>query len=233
MTIFRTSTSLLAATISRLVIVWTNIILSVLFAYFTVNGLVFYWVMMILGFGQLPWDQILLGQTPITLVPKLFRNSFQTRSVAFYLLCWAPMLSGAVAHAACLSEWTHIYLKPFYGSAAFGSLWWKTIHLASCQLTDSSLRISNNNQADSLPWSLLSASYYVLQSAKQSSFGEWANLKIPGYLLADDFRVVFLASIPNQTLRIHHYILGLLLLPGVGFQTTLGLLYQGLLAGFC
>lgn len=43
--------------------------------------------------------------------------------------------------------------------------------------------------------------------------------------------LVVLATIPNQTLRLHHYILGLVLLPGVGFKTTPGLLYQGLLSG--
>lgn len=40
-----------------------------------------------------------------------------------------------------------------------------------------------------------------------------------------------LAAIPKENLRIHHYILGLLLLPGTAIQTRPSLLYQGLLVG--
>ena len=40
------------------------------------------------------------------------------------------------------------------------------------------------------------------------------------------------AAIPGLQLRIHHYILGILLLPGTAIQTRPSLLYQGLLVGF-
>ena len=40
-----------------------------------------------------------------------------------------------------------------------------------------------------------------------------------------------LAAIPNEELRIHHYILGLLLLPGTSIQTRPSLVYQGILVG--
>lgn len=40
-----------------------------------------------------------------------------------------------------------------------------------------------------------------------------------------------LAAIPNQELRIHHYILALLLLPGTSIQTRPSLVYQGILVG--
>ncbi|KAI0453575.1 hypothetical protein F5B21DRAFT_280611 [Xylaria acuta] len=48
------------------------------------------------------------------------------------------------------------------------------------------------------------------------------------------FIVVILVSLalPNLSLRIHHYILTLLLLPGTSIQTRLSLLYQGILVGF-
>ncbi|KAI0467986.1 hypothetical protein F4859DRAFT_221546 [Xylaria cf. heliscus] len=48
------------------------------------------------------------------------------------------------------------------------------------------------------------------------------------------FIVVILVSLalPNLDLRIHHYILALLLLPGTSIQTRLSLLYQGILVGF-
>lgn len=40
-----------------------------------------------------------------------------------------------------------------------------------------------------------------------------------------------LAAIPDQDLRIHHYILGLLLIPGTSVQTRPSLVYQGILVG--
>ncbi|KAI9803800.1 MAG: hypothetical protein M1825_001680 [Sarcosagium campestre] len=40
------------------------------------------------------------------------------------------------------------------------------------------------------------------------------------------------AAIPNLNLRIHHYILGILLIPGTSMQTRPSLLYQGILIGF-
>lgn len=40
-----------------------------------------------------------------------------------------------------------------------------------------------------------------------------------------------LAAIPDEELRIHHYILGLLLLPGTSLQTRPSLVYQGVLVG--
>ncbi|TKA72616.1 hypothetical protein B0A49_02665 [Cryomyces minteri] len=41
----------------------------------------------------------------------------------------------------------------------------------------------------------------------------------------------FLVAIPNMNVRIHHYILALLLLPGTSLQNRPSLLYQGLLVG--
>lgn len=43
--------------------------------------------------------------------------------------------------------------------------------------------------------------------------------------------VGLLAAIPNEELRIHHYILGLLLIPGTSLQTRPSLVYQGILVG--
>lgn len=40
-----------------------------------------------------------------------------------------------------------------------------------------------------------------------------------------------LAAIPDQSLRIHHYILALLLIPGTSLQTRPSLVYQGVLVG--
>ena len=53
-------------------------------------------------------------------------------------------------------------------------------------------------------------------------------LGVYGLLVAG---VVALIIVPNMNLRIHHYILSLLFLPGTTLQTRPSLLYQGLLVG--
>lgn len=45
------------------------------------------------------------------------------------------------------------------------------------------------------------------------------------------FAIMVCLAIPNVNLRIHHYIIGLLLLPGTSMQTRPSLLYQGILLG--
>ena len=58
--------------------------------------------------------------------------------------------------------------------------------------------------------------------------------RFPRYLAIYALMVLFLivcVAIPSLNLRIHHYVLALLLLPGTGFQTRPSLLYQGILVG--
>ena len=50
------------------------------------------------------------------------------------------------------------------------------------------------------------------------------------YCLMGGFLIICIA-IPDLSLRIHHYVLALLLLPGTSMQTRPSLLYQGILAG--
>ena len=45
------------------------------------------------------------------------------------------------------------------------------------------------------------------------------------------FAILFCLAIPGVNLRIHHYVIGLLLLPGTSMQTRPSLLYQGILLG--
>lgn len=58
--------------------------------------------------------------------------------------------------------------------------------------------------------------------------------RMPKYLLLYGLLVaglLLMIALPGVNLRIHHYILGLLFLPGTGFQNRPSLLYQGLLVG--
>jgi hypothetical protein len=54
-------------------------------------------------------------------------------------------------------------------------------------------------------------------------------LKLYGIVL---FVILVSLSLPGLSLRIHHYIIGLVLLPGTAMQTRVSLLFQGLLLGW-
>lgn len=63
----------------------------------------------------------------------------------------------------------------------------------------------------------------------------WTEGKLPRYLVIYGIMagsLIVMIVLPQLNLRIHHYILSLLFLPGVGFQTRPCLIYQGLLVGF-
>lgn len=58
--------------------------------------------------------------------------------------------------------------------------------------------------------------------------------RLPRYLLVYGIMacgILALVAVPHMNLRIHHYILGLMFLPGTSLQTRPSLLYQGLLVG--
>lgn len=66
------------------------------------------------------------------------------------------------------------------------------------------------------------AYYFWLEGRLLRHLGLYAS-----FLLA----ILFCLAIPGVNLRIHHYILALLFLPGTNLQTRLSLLYQGILLG--
>jgi hypothetical protein len=62
----------------------------------------------------------------------------------------------------------------------------------------------------------------------------WTAGKLPRYLLLYGVMTsasLVMLALPQLNLRIHHYILALLFLPGTALQTRPCLLYQGLLVG--
>lgn len=74
----------------------------------------------------------------------------------------------------------------------------------------------------------------VLVIAVGQAYVIWRMGKFWPYLLsylAAIASLTILACWPNETLRIHHYILALFLLPGTNFQTTPSLVYNGILVG--
>jgi hypothetical protein len=74
----------------------------------------------------------------------------------------------------------------------------------------------------------------IVTVALGQAWGLWVEGRLPQYLILYSVKAILLIVlmlIPGLNLRIHHYILGLLLLPGTALQTRRSLFFQGLLLG--
>ncbi|KAL1960882.1 hypothetical protein VTO42DRAFT_5865 [Malbranchea cinnamomea] len=74
----------------------------------------------------------------------------------------------------------------------------------------------------------------LLAIALGQAWAFWREGRLPTYLKLYALMataILALVAVPNMHLRIHHYILALLLLPGTALQTRPSLLYQGILLG--
>ena len=87
------------------------------------------------------------------------------------------------------------------------------------------------------PGAILTVAIITLAVSAIAIFQAWAlrvEGRLPQYLVfyvVVGILLLVLMSIPNMNVRIHHYILALILLPGTALQTRPSLLYQGLLVG--
>lgn len=215
-----------------LAVIWINIVLSVIFAYFTTDGLVFYWVMMVLGFWTVvlasdpPWSNANYSsqQTISELISTSFRHFLPFILSSYVIWCCSArgMLVGLKTHLSKTILWV-------------GGFWISAMeNYTFKQLPINRLIVSDIRQQKGGFIALIIIVCVIILAAIGQALVIWRMRKFKKYFsiyLLMIFGLLLLALIPNQTLRIHHYILGLLLLPGVGFQTSPGLFYQGFLTG--
>ena len=139
-----------------------------------------------------------------------------------YYFCVRPQLSDLTSHLDKTVLWL--------GAAWFGALENYTLdHLPLRRLTPSDLRsqpgavLALTTVVILILFIAVGQIYYLRQEGRLIRY-----LKVYTCMAG---MLVCAAAIPGVHLRIHHYILGLLLLPGTAIQTRPSLLYQGLLVG--
>lgn len=218
----------------RMTVIWINIILSIIFSYFVCDGLVFYWVMMILGFWTValgsnpPWPED-INMGPEDHIAELI-SACMRRFLPFMLCSYAIWRFSGQGALQGLKE--NLSKTVFW----VGGFWVAVMeNYTFSKLPINRLVISDIKKQPGGFLALIIIVGIILAAAIGQAYIIWRMGKFKKYITIYILMIlglVFLASIPGQTLRIHHYILGLLLLPGVGFKTTPGLFYQGLLAGF-
>lgn len=224
-----TFTSLGSTEVGALDIRWPMLFFSVLvttlISIFTSSSAAFFTPVFIILFihvsfvsdkPELPSFTALLSVSAERFLPASFT------ALAIHLFCVRPQLSGLASPLDKTVLWL--------GAAWFGALENYTLdHIPIRRLTPSDLR--------SQPGAVLALTivvvlifaiaigqiYYLRREGRLIQY-----LKMYAFLAG---MLICLAAIPSVRLRIHHYILALLLLPGTAIQTRPSLLYQGLLVG--
>lgn len=141
---------------------------------------------------------------------------------AIYYFCVQVTLSGLTAQW----EKTILWLGPFW----VGALNTDTFdRIPISRLTPHDIQ----QQPGALPALIIIIGVIVTVMISQA-WAIWAAGKLPRYLMiygSMASALVIMIILPQLNLRIHHYILALLFLPGTALQTRPCLVYQGLLVG--
>ncbi|KAK9240950.1 hypothetical protein V1525DRAFT_447511 [Lipomyces kononenkoae] len=213
----------------RWAITGVNIFLSAVFAYFVFSADVFFWGMFIMGF----WTIVLASDPPPT-------NGFpdpgaESISVAFERLLPTAFIGYVILQVAARPTLKNVRAQLTKTVLWVGAFWVGALN----NYTFDELPLDRFVLEDiqNLPGGIAAITFVLLTiflCACGQAYVIWKNNKFFPYLYAYAIVMVTLivmAFVPNLTLRIHHYILGLLILPATAFQTTLSLLYQGLAVG--
>lgn len=214
----------------RMTLISLNIILSVIFGYIVQDGTLFYWVFAIMGF----WTVVLGSNPPIE---RGTGDLIAAELVSLGFRRFLPYMFGCFL---------------IYKTSAAGQLVGLKASLSRCVLWVGGFWISvlENYTFSALPvnrltlhdinsqrggWiTVIGIAGFILFAAFGQAYIIWRLGKFKKYIsvyIAMIMGLVILGTFKNQTLRIHHYIIGLVLLPGVGFKTTPSLLFFGLLFG--
>lgn len=215
----------------RITIITVNIVLSFVFAYIVQNGAVFYWTFMTMGF----WT-VILGSNPPPLkqgtgeliAAELLSLGFR-RFLPFMFGCYVIWMASARGQLLGLKE--NLSLSVLW----VGGFWISLLeNYTFSALPVNRLVISDINSQKGGWITVISIAGFILFAAFGQAYIIWRLGKFKRYITVYLLMItglVILGTMRNETLRLHHYILGLVLLPGVGFKTTPSLLFLGLLIG--
>jgi hypothetical protein len=209
-----------------------NVLVSFEYGYLVYDAKAFFWPIFIMGF----WTVALASNPPLVLtssdsemvVAELVSLSFRRllpallAAYVIYVSSVRPQLNGLKANLSRAVFWLIGFWVGILENYVFG-------RLPLDRLTPGDLN------AQSGAWLAVGT---IAGSILAIAFGQayiiWRMGKFKPYIklyLGMILGLVILSFFPHQTLRIHHYIMALCLLPGTGFKTTPSLLYQGILVG--
>lgn len=214
----------------RMSIITFNIVMSFIFGYIIQRGDVFYWVFVIMGF----WTVVLAANPPFYggsgdfIAAELLSLGFRR---------FMPYMFGCYVIWAASARGQLVGLKESLSRAVFWvpGFWVSLLeNYTFSALPVNRLTVHDINTQRGGWITVISIAGFILFAAFGQAFIIWRLGKFKRYItiyIGMILALVILGGFKNETLRLHHYILGLLLLPGVGFKTTPSLLFSGLLLG--
>lgn len=208
---------------------WSLLIVSLLYtipiSVFTSSSLLFFWtiftgIFIHVGFASDPPNHSSITGLASNLIGKFLPAAFC--AFVIYRYCVKRTLFGMKAHI----EKTILWL----GGCWLGALSNYTLDWIPIQR----LNAHDLKQQPGAPLALAIIILILLGTVVQQIRNFRVEGRLPKYLAIYGMfvgAILLSLALPGLNLRIHHYILGLLLLPGTSMQTRPALLYQGLLVG--
>lgn len=214
----------------RFQIIWFNIIMSMIFAYFVQSGALFYWTFSVMGF----WTVILASNPPLD---HVYGGILKAEIISLGFRRFMPYMFGCyvIYVASGKNQLTDLEEALSKCTLWVGGFWVALLeNYTFSALPVNRLTLHDINSQRGGWITVISIAGFIFFAAFGQAYIIWRLGKFKKYIMVYILFIlalVYFANFQNQTLRLHHYILGLVLLPGVGFKTTPSLLFSGLLFG--
>ncbi|KAI5951777.1 hypothetical protein KGF54_004852 [Candida jiufengensis] len=220
----------------RIIILIINILLGIPIVYLA-SGAITFWVTNIVGF----WTICLATDPPVNVDatdPQDFAYLISIGLERFLPTCSILYILWHFSTKRTLSEPTSPNEKVSYLSRLFlfYPLFWLGVlnNVTFDRLPVDRLTISDLKEQSGAMLAVSGIIITITTCAFIQAYKIWLSGRFQKYLLIYSIFVIgliFLAGIPGLTLRVHHYILAMLLIPGCATRGRTALMFQGILLG--
>lgn len=216
----------------RLLVLMLNIILGFPIVYLN-GGIVSYWVMNIVGF----WTIVLASDPPYTVDasdPETFASLLSIGLERFLPSCFILYVLWNCSTKRTLERTEDS--SPVWELILWYPLFWLGVanNMTFDRLPVDRLTIADLKEQSGALLAVLAIIITIFTCAIIQAYKIWLSGRFRKYLAVYGSFVlglVLVSSIPNLTLRIHHYILAMLLIPGCATRGRTAIAFQGILLG--
>ncbi|CCE65217.1 hypothetical protein TPHA_0K00830 [Tetrapisispora phaffii CBS 4417] len=213
----------------RFLVLLINIMFG-LVVFYLYKGIVGYWIITIVGY----WTIVLATDPPVVVDPHDSYSSYELISVGFQRLLplgfvlyvmWKCSIKRTLEEGSPLAKLLCWY--PTFWLGVLNNVTFDRLPVDRLNATDL------KEQAGALT-AVLSILCTIITCAIIQAYSLWKSGRFQKYFkiyITLIISVVLLATLPGLNLRIHHYILGILLVPGCATRGTSAYLFQGILVG--
>ncbi|KAG7666182.1 uncharacterized protein J8A68_000278 [[Candida] subhashii] len=218
----------------RLLVLAVNVILGIPIVYLC-SGKVTYWTISTVGF----WTSVLTTDPPVTVDPRDPEDFAYLLSVGFERFlptCFILYVLWRISVKVTLSESTEFKISPLSRVLLWYPLFWIGLlnNMTFDRLPVDRFTISDLQQQAGAIFAVGFIISLISICAIIQAYKIWLAGKFRRYLVIYIILIlslVFLGSLSGLTLRVHHYILAILLIPGCATKGRTALMFQGILLG--